>query len=105
MQKTLHLMGEQTDILKNSVKAVQASVDALISRERARVSIEIVSMGRDKVPTIAYKVISYGPTPALVERAWVYSIVLPSDELEWQDDAFSLPIEVPKIFKESESQI
>jgi hypothetical protein len=108
-------MDIQSAALAESVKAAKQSANAAIlglemmqSKERARISIEITSLSlRNSFPGVTYKVLSHGPTHAIVEKSWVITSLTPMFSVEWEDDkaSYHRQIEIPNIFPESQIEI
>jgi hypothetical protein len=79
-------MERQTGILKKSVdaadisaKAAQASVDGMISKERARIRVEMTGVELDKgAASVTYTVACFGPT-AFVTDSWATAKTSPAD--------------------------
>jgi hypothetical protein len=115
MEKTLNAirqqanhMERQTGILENSVKAAdisakaaQASVDGMISKERARIRVEITGVELDKgVANVTYAVTCFGPTSAFVIDAWATAETSPADVPLTMDLKF--PMSLPPVLHDQE---
>jgi hypothetical protein len=105
MVKGLRIGIKSARAAKQNANAAILGLEMMMSKERARVSIEIKSLSlRMLSPSIIYKVISHGPTHAIVEKAWVITSLAPMFSIEWGDDetSYHRQIEIPNVFPESE---
>jgi hypothetical protein len=95
---------EAAKATKKSANAAFLGLEIMMSKERARVSIEILEAILTGFPKVKYRIISHGPTHAFIEDTWMATRVIAESEMDWpkSGDIFGWTIPLPPIFKESE---
>jgi hypothetical protein len=105
MQQTIGAMKVQNDILTESVAVAKQSAEttaksfkAMIYKERARLSLEIVSYSLEPIAKINYRITCHGTTPAYILSNWESASIQPVHDFPWPTTAFGFALtDVPSV--------
>jgi len=70
----------------------------MISKERARISMEIVSYEFGEIPMVKYKLICHGTTPASIVSSWQSTELMAISDIPWPTYAYGTQlIDLPSV--------
>ncbi|WP_353066660.1 hypothetical protein RBB77_08970 [Tunturibacter psychrotolerans] len=86
------ILSESVAVAKQSAQTTADSLNAMIDKERARLSIEIGKLNFGPNPSVYYRITCHGTTPAYMVSSWQLTGLYPIPDFGWPKEAFGFEL-------------
>jgi hypothetical protein len=93
MRQQTAILADSVAIAEKSSETTAESLKAMIDKERARLSIEIVRFNFGEIPSVSYKITCHGTTPAYLVSSWERTGLYPIPDFGWPEDDFGFTLD------------